>query len=142
MKKMMIIFTLFIGLFLTGCSGETLKSKSEKFSSEAETLGETVKIVKNTLKPLENKYTLSSKDQYLIVSQIESLTEEMNDFKEEEAPFLANVAKKMAVKELNKREKELLRIKDKAQNDKASVEDIKTILNILSEDFEISSLKK
>lgn len=141
MKKMMIILTMIIGLLLTGCSGETLKSKSEKFSSKAKTFGETVEIVKDTLKPLEKKHTLSRKDQDLLVNQIESLTEEMNDFKEEEAPFLAKVAKKMAVKELNKREKELLSIKDKAQNDKASVEDINTILNILSEDFEISALK-
>jgi hypothetical protein len=142
MKKMMITFTLFIGLLLTGCSGETLKSKSETFSSKAKTLGETVEIVKDTLKPLEKKHILSLKDQDLLVNQIDNLTEDMNDFKEEEAPFLAKVAKKVTVKELNNREKVLLRIKEKAQNDKARVEDIKTILNILSEDFELSSLKK
>jgi hypothetical protein len=142
MKKITFLFLLFVGLLLTGCSGETLKSKSEKFSTEAEILGETVEIVKETLKPLEKKHTLSLKDQDLIVSQIESLTVEMNDFKEEEAPFLAKIAKKLAVKELNKREKELLSIKEKAQNEKAKVADINRILTILSTDFDMSSLGK
>jgi hypothetical protein len=142
MKKITFLFLLFVGLLLTGCSGETLKSKSEKFSTEAEILGETVEIVKETLKPLEKKHTLSLKDQDLIVSQIESLTVEINDFKEEEAPFLAKIAKKLAVKELNKREKELLSIKEKAQNEKAKVADINRILTILSTDFDMSSLGK
>jgi hypothetical protein len=142
MKKITFLFLLFVGLLLTGCSGETLKSKSEKFSTEAEILGETVEIVKETLKPLEKKHTLSLKDQDLIVSQIESLTVEINDFKEEEAPFLAKIAKKLAVKELNKREKELLSIKEKAQNEKAKAADINRILTILSTDFDMSSLGK
>lgn len=142
MKKMIFLSLLLVGLLLTGCSEETLKSRSEKFSTEAKTLGETVEIVKDTLKPLEKKHTLSLMDQELIVSQIEILTEDMNNFKEEEAPILAKVAKKMAVKELNKREKELLSIKGKAQNDKAKVADIKRILTILSTDFDISSLGK
>jgi hypothetical protein len=135
MNKIIFLSLLFVGLLLTGCSEETLKSKSERFSTEAETLGETVEIVKDTLKPLEKKHTLSLKDQDLIVTQIENLTEEMNDFKEEEAPFLA-------VKELNKREKELINIKEKAQNDKAKVADIKRIRTILSTDFDMKSLGK
>jgi hypothetical protein len=142
MNKIIFLSLLFVALLLTGCSEETLKSKSERFSAEAETLGDTVKIVKDTLKPLEKKHTLSLKDQDLIVIQIENLTEEMNDFKEEEAPFLAKIAKKMAVKELNKREKELINIKEKAQNDKAKVADIKRILTILSTDFDMKSLAK
>jgi hypothetical protein len=142
MNKIIFLSLLFVGLLLTGCSEETLKSKSERFSTEAETLGDTVEIVKDTLKPLEKKHTLSLKDQDLIVTQIENLTEEMNDFKESEAPLLAKVAKKMAVKELNKREKELKNIKEKAQNDKANVADIKRILTILSTDFDMSSLGK
>jgi hypothetical protein len=142
MRKIIYLSMLFVGLLLTGCSGETMKSKAEKFSTEAETLGETVEIVKETLKPLEKKHTLSLKDQDLIVSQIESLTVEMNDFKEEEAPFLAKIAKKRAVKELNKREKELLSIKEKAQNEKAKVADINRVLTILSTDFDMSSLGK
>jgi hypothetical protein len=142
MKKIIFLFLLFVGLLLTGCSEETLKSKAEKFSTEAEVLGETVEIVKETLKPLGKKHTLSLKDQDLIVRQIESLTVEMNDFKEEEAPFLAKIAKKRAVKELNIRENELLSIKEKAQNEKAKVADINRILTILSTDFDMSSLGK
>jgi hypothetical protein len=142
MNKIILLSLLCVGLLLTGCSEETLKSKSDRFSTEAETLGDTVEIVKDTLKPLEKKHTLSLKDQDLIVTQIENLTEEMNDFKESEAPLLAKVAKKMAVKELNKREKELKNIKEKAQNDKANVADIKRILTILSTDFDMSSLGK
>jgi hypothetical protein len=142
MNKIIFLSLLCVGLLLTGCSEETLKSKSDRFSTEAETLGDTVEIVKDTLKPLEKKHTLSLKDQDLIVTQIENLTEEMNDFKESEAPLLAKVAKKMAVKELNKREKELKNIKEKAQNDKANVADIKRILTILSTDFDMSSLGK
>jgi outer membrane murein-binding lipoprotein Lpp len=142
MKKMIFLSMLFVGLLLTGCSEESLKSKSEKFSTEAKTLGETVEIVKDTLKPLEKKHTLSPKDQDLIVSQIDNLTEDINDFKEEEAPLLAKIAKKMAVKELNKKEKELLSIMEKAQNDKAKVADVNRILTILSTDFDMSAVGK
>jgi hypothetical protein len=142
MKKMIIIFMMFMAFLLTGCSAQNFSSKSENFVSEAEIFGQTIVEVKDSLKPLENKPTLTQKDQALIVSQIESLIEEMNDFKEAEAPLLAIAAKKIALKELNKREKELNSMKEKAKNGRAEVEDVEKILHLLSDDFKISMFEK
>lgn len=48
----------------------------------------------------------------------------------------------MALKELNKREKELNRIKEKANKGKAEAGDVEEILELLSDDFDIREIVK
>jgi outer membrane murein-binding lipoprotein Lpp len=141
MNKMMIA-TIMVGFLLTGCSVEDLTSKSEKFASQAEAFGEKLVGVKETFETLENKKTLSREDQKLIVSELETLSEELDLFEKKEAPLVAKAAKKLALKELNKREKELNRIKEKAQKGEAEASDVEEIVELLSDDFGIREIVK
>jgi outer membrane murein-binding lipoprotein Lpp len=141
MNKMMIA-TVMAGFLLTGCSVEDLTSKSEKFASQAEALGEKIVDVKETFESLENRKTLSQKDQQLIVSELEALSDGLDLFEKEDAPLLAKAMKKMAVKELTKREKTLNRIKEKAQKGEAGKDDVEEVLALLSDDFGIREIVK
>jgi PBP1b-binding outer membrane lipoprotein LpoB len=142
MKKLIMIVIGFAFL-LTGCSVENITSKAEMFEVEAEELEQTVAIVKKQLNPLTKKVSLSQEDQKLMVSQIERVTAEINDFKELEAPMiLAEKAKEMAFIQLNQRTEELKVIKARGENGEANTADIERIMELLSGDFDIHIFQK
>ncbi|MCM3765671.1 hypothetical protein [Neobacillus niacini] len=138
------ILSLLLVMFLTGCSVEidTSSSKSDEFASKADELASTFMDAKDTLKPLKEKENLSSKDQEQIIKVINTLTDEIDEFKNEEAPFLAKKAKKVAVEVLNKKEKTLLNIKEKAEKETVTTEDVEKIIKTVSDDFKINLFDK
>jgi hypothetical protein len=144
MKKMIIFAMLITAFLVSGCSVEieTSSSKSEKFASNAEVLGDTFDNTKDILEPLKGKQILSTEDQKLITQQIDELKKVLDDFKAEEAPFLAEMAKKITLKQLNEKEKILLSIQEKAEKGNAKVKDVEEVIEAISADFEISLFGK
>lgn len=142
MKKYWIL-SLLIVFIITGCSVEieTSSSKSEEFASTADELSSTFVDVKDKMESLVVKKELSSGDQKLIVKHVNDLTMEIQKFRDEEAPFMAKRIKKMALNELNKKEDILVDVKEKAENDMATVEDVEKIIKTISDDFEINLFK-
>ncbi|MGG7619029.1 hypothetical protein [Bacillus coreaensis] len=142
MKKYWIL-SLLIVFIITGCSVEieTSSSKSEEFASTADELSSTFVDVKDKMESLVVKKELSSEDQKLIVKHVNDLTMEIQKFRDEEAPFMAKRIKKMALNELNKKEDILVDVKEKAENDMATVEDVEKIIKTISDDFEINLFK-
>jgi uncharacterized protein YyaL (SSP411 family) len=143
MKKKYWIGALLIIFLTTGCSVEieTSSSKSEEFASTADELSSTFVDVKDKMEPLVDKKELTSEDQKLIIQEVNNLKQEIKNFKEEEAPFLAKKIKQMALKELNKKEEILVDVKEKAENEMATVEDVEKIIKTISDDFEINLFK-
>lgn len=143
MKKIGMMMLLMV-LFLTGCSVEIdmSTSKSEGFASMAEDLSHVFIHAKKSLEPLGKNKELSTKEQEQIVTRIDSLIEEIEAFRDEDAPFLAKLPKKMALKALNNKEKVLLRIKEKAEKQEAEPTDVQELIETISDDYEINIFKK
>ncbi|SDM85904.1 hypothetical protein [Bacillus sp. OK048] len=143
MEKYGLIGMLLVFL-LTGCSVsiDNASSKSEEFASTAEELSSTLNDVRDEMESLKDKTNLSSKDQALIVEQTDAAIRVIDKFKEEEAPFIANIAKKVVIKELNKKTTLLESIKEKAEKGTANEEDVNKIIETLSDDFEINLFEK
>ncbi|MFD2445345.1 hypothetical protein ACFSO7_15380 [Bacillus sp. CGMCC 1.16607] len=145
MKKMMMYLSMVVLAFmLTGCSVDLdfSASKSDQFTETAETLGDQFTETKNKMERLEQKESLTSNDQKLIVNEINELSKVMNEFETEDAPFLVKQAKKIAVKKLKERKKVIMTIQKKAKKGSANHEDVKEIINALSDDIEINLFKK
>jgi hypothetical protein len=142
MKKFGIL-AAFTVMLLSGCSVDidTGTSKVEGFANVAEELGDTITNAKSELGPLQEKKVLTAKDQQAVVDHINRVTDVIHDFKEEESTFLAIMVKKAAGKELNNKEEVLLTIKEKAEKNEATEEDIKKMIETLSSDYEIKLLK-
>ena len=139
MKKYGILSLMLICL-LTGCSVEidTGSSKEEQLATAAEELGLSFEETKETMELLKDQETLTAEDQKLIVKKLEQLIEEIEQFKDEDGTLIGKAAKKLAMNQLNKKEKILLNIREKAENETADISDIKKIMNTVSDDFEFS----
>ena len=139
MKKLMMIPFVLLVFLLSGCSIslDPDLSKVDEFTAVAEEMEVAFTEAKSTFIELNEKPSLSSSDQKTIELQIEQLREAIGDFKSTEAPFLVKTAKKKVAKVLNKKEKELITIQEKAKNGKAEKEDLELMIKLVSDDIEI-----
>lgn len=140
MKKIIMFSMMIVAFMLTGCSIDVGfdTSKSEQFSDRADELGNQCDASKDRLEQLEKKNNLTAKDQKLIVKELDRLTKSIDQFKEEEAPFLAKKVKKIVVKELDGILDVLEEIHEKAERETANHDDVKTILYALSDNIEFN----
>jgi hypothetical protein len=140
MKKIIFLFMALFGFLLAGCSVDMdgVSKKAEDFGEKADELGVSFEKTADLMDKLEEKETLSSKDQERVVKRIEDLTEGIDEFKKEDAPFLAKTAKKVAMKKLNEKKVLLKDVKEKASNRTAEPEDLTILKESLSENIEIN----
>lgn len=143
MKKLMFIPLVFFVFVLAGCSIslEPDMSKVDEFVEVAEEMEDVFSESISTFSDLMENETLSAEDQKTIVTEIDQLRESFDEFKSKDAPFLAKTAKKVAAKELNKKEEKLVEIQEKAKKGKADRDDLEKMIDILSDDIEIKVFK-
>jgi len=142
MKKIIIFSIMIVAFMLTGCSVDVgvVTSKSEQFADQAEELGNQFDASKEKLEQLEGKETLVTKDLELIVKEMDHLTKSIDQFKEEEAPFLAKKVKKVVVKKLDEIEEVIEGVHEKAEKGTANHDDVKIIINALTDNIEFNLL--
>lgn len=140
MKKWMIVSLVVFVFLLSGCSVsvDTEVSKADQFTAVAEDIEATFLEAQSMFIELSKKQKLSSSDQKSVYLQIEQLREGIKTFKSTEAPFLAKTAKKTVAKELNKIEKTLIKIQEKAKNGEVEKEDLELMIELISTDIEIN----
>jgi hypothetical protein len=143
MKKL-VVLTMAIGVYmLTGCSVEidSSTSKTEEFAMEAENLTDEFINAKLMLEPLKDKDALTEKDQQKVAERLQKLKEKIENFREREGSFLENIAKKATNKILDKKEKVLVKMLEKAEKSQLETEDINRLIKELSDDIEIKLFK-
>jgi hypothetical protein len=91
---------------------------------------------------LDKKQQLSKKDQELIVVEINNFHNTFEEFKKEDVPFFLKKIKKKTVNKLNKKEKILFQIKQKAEIGKATINDIHIIQKEIKDNLNINLFKK
>lgn len=146
MKNIMMFMLVMAAILLTGCSVgfdfNSSSTKAEQFAEKADEFGDQVEFSRAALEKMEKKESLSSKDQKRLEKEMENLTAAIESFKDEEAPFLAKTAKKVAVKKLNEMEEVLSAIQEKAKEGTADREDIQTGIETLKDDLEFNLFGK
>lgn len=146
MKKLMIIPFMVFVFVLSGCSVsvdlDPDLSKVDQFTEVAEEIDAAFLEATLTFTELKEKDSLSTSDQKTIELQIEKLREAIDNFKSTEAPFLVKTAKKRVAKELNKREKTLIKIQEKAKNGEVEKEDLEIMIELISDEIEIKLWNK
>jgi outer membrane murein-binding lipoprotein Lpp len=136
-KKQVLVFaSILLIILLSGCTLKTdIASKAEDLSYSLERFNEEITA-------LEKKQQLNEKDQDLIISEINNFHDTFAKFKKEEPPFFLKKIKKITVKKLNKKDKILLKIKQKAEKGKATINDIKIIKKEIKDDVNINLFNK
>jgi outer membrane murein-binding lipoprotein Lpp len=143
MKKMVLLIMMLGGFLLAGCSVEldTSTSKSEQLAEDADDLSEAFSIVKQELKSLQKKKTLTAKDQELVAQQLKGLIKQINDFTKEDGSFLTDLPRKATKKVMDKKEKVLAEMLKKAEKGKLKPKDIDMLDDELSDDIEFKLFK-
>jgi hypothetical protein len=141
MKKIGML--LLVLALLGGCSVQidTSTSKTDEFTSSVDGLSETLLLAKKKFMPFEGKQSFTKEEQAQIMETVEIVTDEMAEFKKEEAPLLGKMVKKVVMKQLIQKEKILLDIKEKAETGTITDKDISTLISTVSDDFEIKLFK-
>lgn len=144
MKKIMMFSMMIVVFMLAGCSVDVDfdTPKSEQFADKAEELVNQFDASKDKIEPLEKKKNLTAKDQKLIVKELDQLTVAIDQFKEEEAPFLTKNLKKVLIKKLDEILEVLEEIHEKAEKGTANHDDVKTIINVLTDNIEFNLFGK
>ncbi|MBP0726574.1 hypothetical protein J5Y03_15540 [Bacillus sp. RG28] len=132
----LFLTSILLIIFLCGCTFKTnIASKAERLEYSLNRFNEEMNI-------LEKKQQLSKKDQELIVVEINNFHNTFEEFKKEDVPFFLKKIKKSTVNKLNKKEKILFQIKQKAEMDKATVNDIHLIQKEIKDNMNINIFKK
>jgi hypothetical protein len=134
--KLLFITCIILIIFLCGCTFKT------NIASKAEGLEYSLNRFNEEMDILDKKLQLSKKDQELIVVEINNFHNTFEEFKKEDVPFFLKKVKKKTVNKLNKKEKILFQIKQKAEMDKATINDIHIIQKEIKDNLNINLFKK
>jgi len=138
--NLIIIFlfltSIILIIFLSGCTTRT------HIASKAKGLEDTLNRFNEEMNILIKKQQLSKKDNELIVVEINNFHNIFEEFKKEDVPFFLKKFKKITVNKLNKRDKILFQIKQKAVIGKATINDIPIIQKQIKDNMNINLFNK
>lgn len=146
MNKMMILMAVLIAFFTTGCSVQLttpngLYTKADKLAAKGEELQYEFDKALEFVNELEDKNTISSKDQKKVESKMEQVIDVIDEFKELEVPVMGGKIKDIADNNLKQREEVLHAIQEKSEKGNVGKEDLHELKKALSADFSIKFIK-
>lgn len=130
MKKVsLLVAGIIVGVSLmTGCSNVSDKVEdAEGYAAVAEEFEENITGFERQLSNLEKQDHLTNEDQEQLVNDIENVRFKIEEFLSVEPPFGLKMVQKKLQKEFDKREEQLLVLKDKAENNEATIKDIEKV---------------
>ncbi|MFT4416578.1 hypothetical protein ACLM5H_22190 [Fredinandcohnia humi] len=138
MKKACVLLIIVLVGLLVGCSNSFSIEKAEDFSQIADEFGENIDGFKDEFERLERKGKLTKEDQQNLVASIEDIKDEVDDFLSAEAPFGLTTVQKVIKKDVNDRVEILNELQEKAENNEATVRDIKRVNDDFFADVSLS----
>jgi outer membrane murein-binding lipoprotein Lpp len=143
MKKMIVIMAVLLAfLTTTGCSvqlttSDELDTKADLLVAKGEELQRELDSALVFVKQLDDKNTISSRDQKKLALQIEQIMGVINEFKELEVPVMGGEIKDIAAKNLKQREEILQEVQEKAEKGSIEKADLHKLEKAISAEFSI-----
>ncbi|WP_413309631.1 hypothetical protein AA0X95_13485 [Bacillus sp. 1P10SD] len=143
MKKFFVLSVVMFSFLVTGCSVEIdtgsskITSQSTELEAKSEAIQDQFNEAMDMATELEGKNTLTTNDQKRLANQIEDVLSVITEFKEVNTPLIGKKIKNIAGKNLENREEILRRIQEKAEEGKATKEDVHKMKKALSDDVNI-----
>ncbi|MCM3767814.1 hypothetical protein [Neobacillus niacini] len=146
MNKVMILMVVLMAFLTTGCSVQLttpngIDAKADILASKGEELQYEFDKALEFVNELDDKNTISSKDQKKMDSQMEQVIDVIDEFKELEVPVMGGKIKDIADNNLKQREEVLHAIHEKAQKGNVEKDDLQDLKKALSADFSIKFFK-
>jgi outer membrane murein-binding lipoprotein Lpp len=141
MKKFFVLSVVMFSFLVTGCSVE-IDTGSSKITSQSTELEAKSKAIQDHFNEamdmateLEGKNTLTTNDQKRLANKIEDVLSVITEFKDVKTPIIGKKIKSIAGKNLKNREEILTKIQEKAEEGKATKEDVHKMKKALSDDL-------